>query len=229
MPTERADITDRAIRVLESYYVRRVLCGFSSMGMNKVMHGALEHLDSTHPASAADALVQYLQAQTTERRAWPTDAVVRSALLKRRIDSMARSKLTMVLEALAKKIVSPKSENFNYSALTVEHVMPQKWRTEKWDPPTNELAEAGETAEMVRDRMIHTIGNLTLVTGPLNATLSNDPWSEKRTQIDEYSGLPINKDLIKHAGDVWDEATILARSQRLADIAIQIWPGPDAI
>lgn len=229
MPTERADITDRAIRVLESYYVRRVLCGFASMGMNKVMHGALEHLDPTHPTSAADALVQYLQAQTTERRVWPTDDALRSALQRRRIDSMARPKLTVVLEALAKKIVSPKSEKFDYSSLTVEHVMPQKWRTEKWDPPTNELAEAGETAEMVRDRMIHTIGNLTLVTGPLNAALSNDPWSEKRAQIDEYSGLPINKDLVTHAGDVWDEAAIIARSKRLAEIAIQIWPSPDAI
>lgn len=142
---------------------------------------------------------------------------------------MSRLKLTTVLEALAKRIVSPKSEKFDYSSLTVEHVMPQKWRTEKWDPPTSTFAEAGETAEMARDRIIHTIGNLTLVTGPLNAALSNDPWSEKRTQIDEYSGLPINKDLVTHAGDVWDEAMILARSKRLAEIATKIWPGPDAI
>ena len=229
VPEERADITDRAVRILESYYVRRFLCGFPSMGMNKVMHEALKHLDAATTLPADDVLIKHLQSQATERRVWPTDDAVRSALLKRRIDSMARSKLAMVLEALALKIVPPKSEKFDYSSLTVEHVMPQKWRVEDWGPPKSALLEAGETAELARDRIIHTIGNLTLVTRPLNAALSNDPWSEKRAQIDAYSDLPINKELVAQAGDVWDEATILARSERLAEIAIKIWPGPDDI
>lgn len=229
VPTEHADIAVRAIRVLESYYVRRILCGFASMGINKVMHGTLEHLAAGGPLSADRALIQNLAAQATERRVWPTDGDVRSALLKRRIDSMARSKLLVVLEALAQEMVSPKSESFDYSSLTIEHVMPQTWRDEKWGPPTAAVAEVGETAEMARDRLIHTIGNLTLVTGSLNSALSNDPWSAKRAQIEEHSNLPINRDLVKKAGDVWDEQTIIDRGQRLAEIAIRVWPGPDQI
>lgn len=227
VPAQHTDVTVRAVRVLESYYVRRVLCGFASMGMNKVMHGVLEYLAAESPLAADRVLIGYLKTQDTERRVWPADDAVRSALLKRRIDSMARSKLVVVLEALAQEMVPPKSENFDYSSLTIEHVMPQTWRREKWGPPTDATAEAGETAEMARDRLVHTIGNLTLVTGSLNAALSNDPWSEKWAQIKEHSYLPINRDLIDEAGDVWDEQAIIDRGRRLAEIAIRVWLGPD--
>lgn len=229
VPAQYTDVTIRAIQVLEGYYVRRVLCGFASMGMNKVMHGILEHLAAESPLAADRVLIEHLKTEATERRVWPTDDAVRSALLRRRIDSMARSKLAMILETVALQIVPAKSENFDYSSLTVEHVMPQKWRVEEWGSPSDTFAEPGETAELSRDRIVHTIGNLTLVTRPLNAALSNDPWAEKRSQLQKYSDLPINKDLTNHAGSVWDEQAIIDRGQRLAEIAIRVWPGPDQI
>ena len=231
VPQDRAEVTERAVRALESYYVRRVLCGRTSMGLNRVMHEVLDRLNQADAGSADGVVVKHLRDQTVDRRAWPTDSLVGTTLLERGIYSMARPKLAMVLEAIAHRIASkePKDDPVDYSSLTIEHVMPQKWRGEDWTPPTNGFVQSGETPESARDRIIHTIGNLTLVTQPLNSALSNNPWSDKRTEIEGHSLTTINRDLVEHAGDVWDEATILARSQRLADIAIQIWPGPDAI
>lgn len=199
------------------------------MGLNRLMHEVLDQLNKADDVSADVIVIDHLRRQTVDRRAWPSDAQVTAALLERRIYSMARRKLAVVLEALARSMATPKSETFDYSMLTVEHVMPQKWRSENWGVPHDGFAGVGESAEMARDRLIHTIGNLTLVTGPLNAALSNDPWSEKRAQIEEHSNLPINRDLVKKAGDVWDEQTIIDRGQRLAEIAIRVWPGPDQI
>lgn len=233
VPAESRETTVRAVRALESYLVRRALCGRTSMGMNRVMQEILKRLDGADPIAADAVVIDHLRNQTVERRAWPSDSVLEKTLLERPLyGGLARRKLAMVLEAVARHFAhaAPKGEPIiDYSSLTIEHVMPQKWRGEDWDPPTAGFVLSGETPESARDRIIHTIGNLTLVTQPLNSALSNNPWSEKRTEIKDHSLTTINRDLIEHAGDAWDEATILARSKRLGDIAIQIWPGPDAL
>ena len=45
----------------------------------------------------------------------------------------------------------------------------------KWDRPLA-ASRRGTAAKTERDRLIHTIGNLTLLTGPLNSKVSNGPW-----------------------------------------------------
>ena len=44
----------------------------------------------------------------------------------------------------------------------IEHVMPRRWTTH-WPAPE------GPHGETERERLMHTLGNLTLLTGPLNA------------------------------------------------------------
>ena len=229
VPHGESGVAERAVRALTSYYVRRVLCGHTPTGHNRIMHELVHQLDKVDGVPADQVVINHLRGQTSKRYVWPSNSQVMATFRERRIYSMARPKLTMALEALARHIATSKDEAFDYSVLTVEHIMPQKWQSEKWAPPASGFTEAGETPTAARDRLIHTIGNLTLVTGPLNAALSNDPWSEKRAQIEEHSNLPINRDLVKKAGDVWDEQAILDRGQRLAEIAIRVWPGPGQI
>ncbi len=219
--------TDRAVRALESYLVRRAICGRPSMGLNRVMQEMLGHLNESSVDAADEVVVRHL-AQTVERHSWPSDDILRTALLERPLygGALARRKLAMVLRVLAVEMETPKNESLDYSALTVEHVMPQKWRNEKWPTPQHVIAQTNETPEAARDRLIHTIGNLTLVTAPLNVELSNNPWPEKRAQIEMHSSLPINRALIDEAGQVWDEQAIIDRGRRLAEIAIRVWPAP---
>ena len=225
---DQSAVVKRAMQALASYYVRRVLCGRTTAGLNRLMHEVLDQLNEADGVPADRVVIGYLHGQTADRREWPSDHQVIAALLERRIYSLARRKLTMILATLARDIATPKSEPFDYSSLTVEHVMPQKWQGEGWSPPSSDFAHDGETAEAARDRLIHTIGNLTLVTQSLNSAVSNDPWAGKRSEIKRHSTLPINHELIEHAGDVWGEAAILDRSKRLAERAIKIWPAPDA-
>ncbi len=53
----------------------------------------------------------------------------------------------------------------------IEHVMPRKWHSH-WPLPER-------AREADRDRIVHTLGNLTLLTGKLNSKVSNGPWIGK--------------------------------------------------
>lgn len=112
-----------------------------------------------------------------------------------------------------------------FAALGLEHILPQKWQ-ENWALP------AVENAHFERERRLHGIGNLTLVSGKLNPTLSNAAWAEsaakrgKRSALDDHSKLQLNAKLVKANPDNWDEAAIDKRAVELFKVASKIWPQP---
>jgi hypothetical protein len=121
------------------------------------------------------------------------------------------------------------------SPLTVEHIMPQRWE-QQWLLPDGskglsvmELFTADDAASVViatrrRNELVQTMGNLTVLSQPLNSSLSNAPWEVKKPQLMKSSLLPINLELQSIA--VWDEAAIQNRSIELFKRAVQLWPGP---
>jgi hypothetical protein len=112
------------------------------------------------------------------------------------------------------------------SELTVEHVMPQKWKA-KWAPPTVVGLTATEAAR-ARDTQLHTFGNLTLITGTLNSSLSNGTFDERRPHLVKGSLLQLNQWFSEMAGvKAWDEAAIVLRGEALLEAATRIWPGPE--
>jgi hypothetical protein len=111
-----------------------------------------------------------------------------------------------------------------YEQLQIEHVIPQGWRT-NW--PISGLDQAEKlVAEQNRDRHLHRIGNLTLATGPLNVSLSHDPWAAKRDELQKHSKLELNARLIEN--EMWDEERIVERGRWLALQIERVWPGPSA-
>jgi hypothetical protein len=102
--------------------------------------------------------------------------------------------------------------------LSVEHIMPRGWAT-NWP-----LSEDTPEAKEARVALIDTIGNLTLVTGSLNSTLSNDAWSRKRRTLQKNSVLLLNADL--QDSDEWNETSIKNRGKDLFKLAKKIWPIP---
>ena len=77
---------------------------------------------------------------------------------------------------------------------------------------------------------IHTLGNLTLLTGKLNSKVSNGPWSGaggKHEALQGHDVLLINRDLLETAEDSWTDDAINRRTHRLAKLIIGVWPVPD--
>ena len=76
-----------------------------------------------------------------------------------------------------------------------------------------------------RSLHLHSIGNLTLVTGKLNSKMSNNPFAEKRVALEENSALRLNKKICEH--NTWDTKQIRDRADDLVTTFCKIWPSAD--
>ena len=73
-----------------------------------------------------------------------------------------------------------------------------------------------------RNQVLHTLGNLTLLTDSLNISSGNRGFAEKRDNFEEHTGLFLSKWFLKR--DNWNETDIRERGEFLADMALEIWP-----
>jgi hypothetical protein len=86
-----------------------------------------------------------------------------------------------------------------------------------------------EGSEHERASLIDTIGNLTLLTAPLNTKVSNGPWDgtdSKKSGLHKHDVLLLNRDLLDNVTGEWDESNIQTRTERLANYIVEIWPVP---
>jgi len=215
-----------SLSAIESFFVRRMICRMTTKDYNKLFLDLMARIKDCAPRTVPDIVVSFLKEQTADSRLWPTDSQMRDPFLTLPLyQLLTRGRLRMVLEGLEDSLRSPKSEGpVTRGSLTIEHVMPQTWR-EHW--PLE--ADAELTSASARDRVVQTIGNLTLVTARLNPALSNSAWAQpsdacKRKGLADHSVLQLNKKILDAAPAGWDEATIEARSLELTTLAAMTWP-----
>ena len=167
-----------SLQALESYLVQRMVCGMTTRGYNRLFIGILSALDSAGAARSGEAITQYLKGQESYATQWPDDQQLRDAFLHRPVYRlMTRGRTRIVLERIEAGLRTDKAGDQSVPRdLTIEHVMPRGWRSD-WKLPSD--VEDEEMAKSNRDRLIHTMGNLTLARSSLNTSLSNRPWEEK--------------------------------------------------
>ena len=226
---------DRCLLAFESFFVRRMVCRVSAAGLNRALLDLLQELEATGPGSADDTIVDFLSTHPAQLAVWPTDRQFRRALVDGRMyRQLTRNRTRLILEAIEAWMHTDKAEeSMAPSGLSIEHVMPQRWEA-NWPPPPTSIDPEESDLER-RERLVQTIGNLTLVHGRLNSAMSNAAWTSagsaqsKRRAIMDHSTLFLNKDLLDRATHVWSDEKIVERSEYIADIAVEIWPPPESI
>jgi len=216
----------RFLRVVESYLVRRAITRLTGKNYNQLFLEALTELSESGPEKADEVLSNFLLRQTADAREWPTDRAVIDAMLNLPTYRLiSRARLRMILEALEDDIRGNDAEDRVTRKLTIEHVLPQKWE-QHW--PLGAAAVDGTQARLDRDRLLHTIGNLTLAQSSLNTRMANHSWQDKRRHLEEKSVLLMTKDLLRMAEEAggWGEEQIRARGAQLATRACALWPRP---
>jgi hypothetical protein len=221
----------RALRALESFLVRRTICRMTTKDYNRLIQELLPRLAKAID-NADDIVVDFLAGQTADSREWPGDEKLIQAMLELPLYRLlTRGRMRMILESVEEKMRTPKSEEPQVyrGTLTIEHVLPQEWKA-NWPLEQLETPENPEEYHRridTRERLKHTIGNLTLITGKLNPALSNGQWEDKRVGLQEHSTLFLNKHLLaKWGAGPFGEAEIGDRGFELAKLTIQVWPGP---
>ena len=220
---------ERSLRALESYLVRRMICRMTTKDYNQIFVGLLDHLEQRGAEVAGDAVVEYLERQEAYVREWPSDRIFKEHFLAAPVYRLlTRGRLRLVLEGIEGELRTDKTESQSAPrGLTIEHIMPQQWR-ENWSENLPGRVEDKNEAGLKRDRIVHSIGNLTLVNQKLNSTLSNEPWSKKRGTLNRYSLLFLNRMVLADRSD-WDEEAIAARADQLYQVAVKVWPHADEI
>ena len=215
----------KGIRALESFIVRRMICRMTTMGQNRLFIDLLPRLYASEAGCAGDVVINYLAEQTSNTGIWPDDDQLMDSFINQKLYGLlAQMRIRMVLEAIEEELRTDKAEDrFVTPNLTIEHIMPQGW-SEHWDLP---LGIDETQARLDRNRLIHTLGNLTLANNRLNTSLSNRPWEEKRSELHDHITLFLNKDIVKE--QEWNEDRIEDRARQLALVAMKVWPHADKI
>lgn len=214
---------------LESYLVRRTVCGKTTKNYNKMFLQILRELQQgeTSRQKVRDLLLSF----TGDAGVFPDDREFKRAWLGSPIyDRIKVARVTSLLRSIELATHDKFSEQITISTkLTLEHVMPQDWET-NWaiDEILHEdiyaMFDKGTSFEEVRETLLHTFGNLTLLTQPLNSSLSNAAYILKRPAITTQSLLKLNSYF--QSVDSWGEEAIVRRGEELFQIAASVWPYP---
>ena len=220
-----------ALQALESYILRRDICGLTTKNYNKLFVGMIGRLRDAE-GDKVDAMIAFLSSRKSEIDVWPDDTAWMQGWLGRDQYKGARQpRLRFLFEAVEQRKRSTLNEDIEIkSALTIEHIMPQAWQTfwpvpgfDHVDPAELDLDFMSRQAE--RTSAVNKIGNLTLLTGALNTTVSNGPYSVKMPAVRAHSSLALNREL--NAFDDWNEDTIAERGGALFKVAQQLWMAPE--
>ena len=214
----------RAFRALESFLVRRMICRQTTKDYNRLVLELTGRLRESGLDKADTVTADLLREQKAEARVWPSDQDIAYAMETSPLYRLlTRSRLRLVLEGAETRLRSSgKSEQTGAPRnLTIEHLMPVGWRPTEWPLPEDADIDA---AIYRRNSLVHSIGNLTLTTQRLNSSMSNDSWMSKRDELQEHSVLLLNNELLTQPS--WDEDVIVSRSQRMAALVSERWPGP---
>lgn len=208
---------------LESYIVRRFVCGFTTKSYNRTFTTRLLAELAKERRSDAAALREKLKNLTGDSQNWPSDADFEQGWCYRALyQGKNTGKVRAILEALELGRRTNKQELLPLpDGLTVEHVMPQKWEA-NWS-----ITDSSAEALADRKRLLHSIGNLTLVTSSFNSVLSNEAFAVKRPEIVTTSLLMLNTYFQQFTNqDIWDEAKIVERAAAMFPLAKSIWTRP---
>lgn len=197
-------------RLMESWLFRRAVCDIPSNVLSRTFATIRGQLTD---AKLLESLSAFLLLRTGRQR-FPKNDEFRAALMMRNLYEFKHRQYCLTrLENDGRK------EPVDIGQYTIEHVLPQN---ESLSPEWQ--AMLGADWEGIRERRLHTLGNLTL-TG-YNPELSDRPFQTKRDMEGGFADSPLRLNRELGTADVWNAGTIEKRAESLSKKALTIWPAP---
>ena len=203
----------RVLTFLRNYSIRRIMCEVNSnslRGLYKTLHARV-FAQADNKAHYYDALVCFFR-QLNSRDVLAPDAVFLSALEHNNL-----YRKNALCKYLLAALENQGKEHLVTDKLTIEHILPQNKNLSKaWQDML------GNDWLAVRDRTLHTLGNLTL-TG-YNSELGDLPFAQKKEKLVEVGTKVVHLDADILSQPAWTEAAITNRARRLSAEIMALYP-----
>lgn len=206
---------ERVIRFLLMYSIRRLICEIGSnslRGLYKTLYARVFAREE-NKSHYYDSIVCFMM-QLTSKDMLPTDKDFADGLLQKNL-----YRKNALCKYLLAAIENQGKEQLQIvmDSLTIEHIMPQnKNLSTEWQKML------GENWETVREKYLHTLGNLTLTA--YNSELGDKSFAVKKEKLsDVHTKVVVLYEDVKSC-DTWNEKAIVKRAERLSKIIIDLFP-----
>lgn len=197
---------------IESYFIRRLASGFSTHPFT----GLFAWLSQDSLDGIYSHAKKYMLSKDETKARWPTDKEFREIFPHFPLYTELKDRCRFILETLEVDFGHP--ERPNLANLTVEHIMPQH-------PSPEWKRSLGSGWEEIHRKYVHTIGNLTLIDGSRNTSISELPYKDKVEKWYSESNVAMTKQLTQRWSG-WGPDQIRERSEILTRKALRLWPRP---
>ena len=199
------------VRLVEAYVFRRAICAVPTNSLNKTFATFGRELKKDRYLESVKA--HFLRMRSYRR--FPRDEEFIARMQERDLYNFRnRSYWLRKFENHGRK------ERVSVDDYTIEHILPQN---ENLSPEWQDALGEGWAA--VREKWLHTLGNLTL-TG-YNSEYSDKPFAVKRDMEGGFKESPLRVNQGLGQLDTWNEDKIKARADRMARHAAAVWSSPD--
>ncbi|GAA7539516.1 DUF262 and DUF1524 domain-containing protein [Helicobacter pylori] len=198
-----------SIDLIESYLVRRAVCGLGTNSLNKIFPSFTRHIQKDEYFESLKAHFGYL----TENQRFPNNDEFKEEFMRK---DFYKFELNLYLLNRMEKFDT--KESVDTKECTIEHIMPQKLN-EEWKKAL------GQDYERIHAQYLHTIGNLTL-TG-YNQNYRNNSFQEKRDMEKGFKDSPLKLNQGLGGLESFGEEEIKKRANDLADLTLKIWTYPN--
>lgn len=216
------DEQNSTANLLYSYLVRRAVSGLTGKNLNKLFSAIAQHFHENGPSHKN--LVAFFSTRSGESSRFPDNKEFLQALLSKPLYVLAPGERTKdilwELELASRSKFSEKTERPD--GLWTEHVLPVSWN-ENWPFPEEPFVNrySSDHRAVARNTLLHTVGNLTLMSGGLNISSGNSGFADKRAKYEEHTTLYMNKWFLKKT--TWTELDVRQRGEYLGGLALQRW------
>ena len=198
------------LHLTKNYVFRRAICGIPTNSLNKTFATLYRNIKSETYAESVKAAFMLMDGY----RRFPDDSeFIREIQLKDLYNFRSRNYLLESLENFKRK------ELVNAENYTIEHIIPQNPKT-----PIEWQQELGENWKLVKEKYLHTLGNLSLTA--YNSELSDRPFTNKKTIEGGFNDSPLFLNKSVRIADVWNKESINIRAVELGQRALKVWPSP---
>ncbi len=198
-------------QVIESYIMRRIVVRATTKNYNLLFTDRL----ISNEILSKELFQEFINSRSDKVNFLPNDSQLKDGFEKSILINKQSAGVIYLIESKIRNRSKQATQLLGISKYSLEHLMPKKWENHWSRLHNNEERD-------IRNNKLLTLGNLAIITQPLNGSIRDRNWSTKKKGLIHYSsGLETLAPYLEL--DEWNENEIDKRAMNLYNYAINIW------